>query len=147
MLSLPLDTWSESFWTMIETMIVRFEPTNRVWVSDVKNYFLSLPRLLPCQQCATHLIRFNYDHPLMSHLDSQLKFFIWVFQLRKSMGFKYSEREYLQYMYTKFRMDAEKALEALDANGGRLTKDFVSNAMPSRTIVRKPCNCNAKKPI
>lgn len=142
MLSLPLETWSESFWTMIETMIVRFEDTNRVWISDVKHFFLILPRLLPCQQCATHLIRYNYEHPLMSNLGSQLRFFIWVYQLRKSMGYKYSETEYIQYMYQKFNLSSDPLMDAFKEQGEATTKHFVANSIPTRS--KKPCNCGKK---
>lgn len=142
MLSLPLETWSESFWTMIETMIIRFDATNRIWISDVKNFFLILPRLLPCQQCATHLVRYNYEHPLMSNIDSPLHFFIWVYQLRKSMGYKYSEVEYIQYMHSKFNVSPQALMDAFQSHGEATTRKFLSNV--SSTRPRKPCNCGKK---
>ena len=129
---------------MIETMMVRFDARNRVWVADVKNFFLTLPRLLPCQSCANHLVRFNYEHPLMSSLDSQTKFFVWLYQYRKSMGFKYSEREYIQYIYDKFRVSPDEFLATFEKHGAVLTHAFESNASSSSASTprpRKPCNC------
>lgn len=137
--NLEIDTWSESVWTFLETMIVRYNPDNHVWIEDMTMFFKILPRLLPCQKCGMHLIRYNYHYPLQDSLESQVTFFFWIYNMRRSMGFKYCDTEYAQYMFQKFRKPHELFVKKVGEHQ-HLRKEFNDTNKS-----RRNCNCGGTK--
>lgn len=135
--NLDIKIWSESFWTMIESILVRYNAENHLWLNDVKTFFVILPRILPCQECGMHLIKYNYKYPITSYLTSQVRFFFWLYNLRKSMGFKYTENEYVEYIFKKYQRPYEVISKEVMEN-----KNLLENF--SEHGARKPCPCEKK---
>ena len=66
------DAWGPPFWFTIHTIALGY-PKNPTYAEKkaAKEFFESLPFLLPCAICKTHLKENLRKYPVTPHLDSQ----------------------------------------------------------------------------
>jgi len=104
MRNLGVGTWSESYWTVMESIVIRCdEPMEERWKESVKSVFEIMGEIIPCEKCREHYKKYMRECPIQDYVISQVKLYYWLYNLRRSMGFRYDEKEYVIYIYDKFK--------------------------------------------
>ena len=72
--------WGPPAWFFIESIIISYPKNPTIEEKEsYKNFFNSLPYILPCQKCKEHFKRFLSKYPLdNSILKSKERFIIWI---------------------------------------------------------------------
>lgn len=81
------DIWGSHMWYTIHFIALGYpNEASSIDKKNYKNFYINLPNIIPCEECAKHLITNLNKYPIDNYLDSKERLFEWTVQLHNEVN-------------------------------------------------------------
>jgi len=81
------DIWGSHLWYTIHFIALGFpNEASSIDKKNYKNFYLNLPNIIPCEECAKHLVTNLNNYSIDNYLDTKEKLFEWTVILHNQVN-------------------------------------------------------------
>lgn len=111
---LSKEIWGPHLWYSIHFIALGFpNEASSIDKKNYKNYYINLPNVIPCEECAKHFTNSLNNYSIDNYLDSKEKLFEWTIilhnEVNKMLGKKEWSLEKATKHYNNFNLKLEES--------------------------------------
>lgn len=102
--------WGGHIWYVMDLMVIRLDPSNRLLENHILMFFVSLLETIPCETCREHYQHYFQEKPIETALQSKMDLAKWVYECKSSVNSRLNIKNiafpaYLDYLSKTFDCD------------------------------------------
>lgn len=107
------DIWGSHMWYTIHFIALGYpNEASSIDKKNYKNFYINLPNIIPCEECAKHLVTNLNKYPIDNYLDSKERLFEWTVllhnEVNKMLGKGIWSLEKANKYYSNFNIKLEE---------------------------------------
>lgn len=107
------DIWGSHMWYTIHFIALGYpNEASSIDKKNYKNFYINLPNIIPCEECAKHLVTNLNKYPIDNYLDSKERLFEWTVllhnEVNKMLGKDIWSLEKANKYYSNFNIKLEE---------------------------------------
>jgi hypothetical protein len=104
--------WGPHLWYSIHFIALGFpNQSSSIDKKNYKNFYINLPNIIPCEECAKHFTTSLNNFPIDSYLNSKEKLFEWTIILHNEVNKMLGKEEWSLERATKYYNNLNLKLE------------------------------------